>query len=260
MPEFRSWRSYCEFAQSVKLENRYIRDSTTEEFLNTVLATSKNRETKIPRESYLWRSQLGHCWKPIGTDEDGHVDEELCPMPPDRMKPLPNIATEGRANPRGIPYLYLATDKETAMAEIRPWLGSWVSVGQFQTMRELVVVDCSAYHQDSYVYHFKEPNPEEREHAVWFDIDRAFAKPISPTDRTAEYIPTQIIAELFKNNGADGIIYKSALGSGLNVVLFELKAAELVSCFLYEVTKISFQFKEAANPYYVRKHHHPDSV
>lgn len=160
-------------------------------------------------------------------DKECHVNEQLSPLPPDRMKPLPNMATEGRANPKGIPYLYLATDKETAMAEICPWLDSLISVGQFRTIRELVVFDLAALHQDTTIY-LSEPSPKKRESAVWSDIDSAFSKPISPTEHVAEYIPTQIIAELFKNNGADGMIYKSALGDGLNVVLFDLEVALLV--------------------------------
>ena len=48
------------------------------------------------------------------------------------MKPLGGRATDGRANPRGIPCLYLATTKETAMSEVRPWIGSYVSAGQFE--------------------------------------------------------------------------------------------------------------------------------
>lgn len=165
MPEFRSWRSYWEFEKSVKLKNRYVRESSVEDFLNTVLATSKSREKRISKGSHLWRSQLGYHWEPLGVDDEEHVGEELCPLSPNRMKPLPNKATEGRANPKGIPYLYLATDKETAMAEARPWLGSLISVGQLKVMQDLVVVDCSAYHQDSAIY-LREPEPEERERAV----------------------------------------------------------------------------------------------
>lgn len=259
MPEFRSWNNYSEFAQSAKLKNRYIRDSSAEEFLNTVLATSKKRERKILKGNYMWRAQLGHHWEPIGVDED-HIDEELCPLPPERMKPLPNIATEGRANPKGIPYLYLSTEMETAMAEVRPWIGSLISVGQFMIMRDLIVIDCSAHKRD-FTFYFTEPDPETRERAVWSHIDNAFSIPISPTDHTAEYIPTQIIAELFKNNGADGIIYRSSLGNGLNVVLFDLAVAELVTCSLYEARKLSFDFKETANPYFVKKHYdNHDSV
>jgi RES domain-containing protein len=40
------------------------------------------------------------------------------------MKPIPKWQGEGRANPRGIPVLYLATHRETALAEVRPWIGA----------------------------------------------------------------------------------------------------------------------------------------
>jgi len=171
------------------------------------------------------------------------------------MKPLSNKASEGRVNPKGIPYLYLATDKETAMAEIRPWLGSEISVGQFKILQDLVVVDCSIHegHKGGFTFYLKEPNPEKRERAVWSDIDDAFSTPVNPSDHSADYVPTQIIAELFKNNGADGILYRSSLGRGFNVVLFDVSLADIVNCFLYEATNISFEFKEIANPYFVRK-------
>lgn len=252
MSGFRSWHSYWEFAQSTRLQNRYIRDSITEEFLDTVLATSKKREKQIMKGGYLWRSQLGYeLYKPQAGRKK-HDGEEPIPLAPERMKPLPHMASEGRANPKGIPYLYLATDKETAMAETRPWLGSEISVGQFKILQDLVVVDCSI-HKEGFSFYFKEPSPEKRERAVWADIDRAFSTPVNPSDHRADYVPTQIIAELFKNDGASGILYKSALGSGLNVVLFDITIADIVNCFLYEASNISFEFKEIANPYFVRK-------
>jgi len=248
MLEFRSWRSCSEFVQSVTLQGRYIREASADEFLNAVLATSKSRKKTIREQSYLWRAQLGCDW-----NDDGHSDEEPRPFSPKRMKPQANMATEGRANPKGIPYLYLASDKETAMAEVRPWVGSLISIGLFRTMRKLVVVDCSADIQEPTIY-LGEPTPEEREQAVWSDINGAFSMPVSLTDQKAEYVPTQVIAELFKNNGADGIMYRSAVGKGLNVVLFDLATAEIVNCFLYEAAELSFNFGEIANPYFVRKH------
>ena len=45
------------------------------------------------------------------------------------MKPLERIALEGRTNPKGIPYLYLSSKKETAMSEVRPWIGGYISLG-----------------------------------------------------------------------------------------------------------------------------------
>ncbi len=59
------------------------------------------------------------------------------------MKPLRDRTREGRANPKGIPYLYLATHEDVAMAEVRPWIGSNISLGRFLTTRDLCLVDCS---------------------------------------------------------------------------------------------------------------------
>ena len=67
-----------------------------------------------------------------GTDsEDGHEWEYEIPHPPERMKPLAGWAREGRADLKGILYLYLAAAKDPALAEVRPRLGSMISLGVF---------------------------------------------------------------------------------------------------------------------------------
>lgn len=251
MRQFDSWQSYGIFERAVKKQNRYFRNDVIEKFLQTVLGTSEKRKRKLPGKSYLWRAQLGHAWEPYYQYKE-YVDDIPTPYPPQRMAPLVNEAPEGRANPKGISYLYTATTKETAMAEVRPWIGSLISVGQFETKRELVLIDCSLYHNKTVIY-LQEPDPAKREKAVWSDIDKAFSKPVTNNDKIADYVPTQIIAELFKCNGYDRIVYKSMLGNGHNIVLFDVKSAELVNCFLFEVEKLSFLFKEAANPYFVKR-------
>lgn len=158
------------------------------------------------------------------------------------MKPLQEQASEGRANPKGIPCLYLATDKETAMSEVRPWLRSRISVGQFKTVKELTLIDCSKYSSGAFAYYEGEPDEETKQKAVWAEIDSAFSRPVTPSDKSSDYVPTQIIAELFKNNGFDGVRYKSALSDGLNVALFDMNAATMVDCFVYIVEKIQFSF------------------
>ena len=251
MNEFKTWRSYSDFSRVVKNNNRYFHDENIEQFLKTILSTSENRKFDLPNKRYLWRAQLGHGWMPV-YQEDEYVTDIPAPFPPNRMKPLVREAAEGRANPKGIPYLYLATTKETAMAEVRPWLGSKISVGQFETKKDMVLINC-AVHQKGTPWYFDEPDAEEKEQAVWADIDKAFSEPITVNDRVADYIPTQIIAEFFKTEGFDGIFYKSMLGEGYNVVLFDIKSATLVNCSLYEVKNISFDFQIAASPYAVKK-------
>lgn len=249
---FESWSSYWAFSHGVQFGNRFIHDSAVTSFLDNTLATSKNRERIIKAGSYYWRAQLGNSWRPI-IQGGVEISEEPYPYPPARMKPLKSSAVEGRANPKGMPYLYLATDKETAMSEVRPWLGSNISVGQFKTTEELCLIDCSVYHKRSgAVIYFEEPDDETKEISVWSHIDNAFSKPIDPSDLSSDYVPTQIIAELFKIHGKDGIAYKSSLSKGYNVVLFNLDVAKLVNCFLCEVKSIDFVFEEITNAYSVR--------
>lgn len=221
--------------------------------METVRLTAKKRIEVLPPETYLWRAQLGNDWDPI-YDEDGErIDDQPAPYSPPRMKPLSDRATEGRANPKGIPYLYLATDRDTAMAEVRPWKGSYVSVGQFRTVRELRLVNCTT-NARGFVFYMEEPSPEQREEAVWHDIDRAFAQPVSPSDDLADYVPTQVLAELFRTHGYDGTAYRSSLGAGHNRVVFDLDAADLVVCHIFRAESIAFSFKEAGNHYLTPKY------
>ena len=57
------------------------------------------------------------------------------------MVPDAEHATSGRLNPRGIPFLYLAEDSKTAIAEVRPWVGALVSMGVFEILRDCTLVD-----------------------------------------------------------------------------------------------------------------------
>jgi len=245
---FTSWRSYWHFRQSVRRELRFVRTPETEAFIAAVLETSESRRVTIPSGRLFWRAQLGHDWRPMNSDTD---DEIPCAFPRSRMKPLPDRAWDGRANPRGIPCLYVATTKETAMAEVRPWVGSYVSVGQFRTHRELKVVDCGRSHE-GFAFHFEEPDEAGRMDAVWRDIDRAFAEPMTRSDDQADYAPTQILAEVFKRAGLDGVVYRSTFGEdGFNLALFDPDVASLINCGLYEVKAMQPTFAEADQFYHV---------
>lgn len=249
MCDFESWQSYSAFAYSVMRESRYIYDAQTRKFLDTVLMTSSKRKLEIPSESFFWRAQQGFVWQTI--NQDGEEFDVPAPFMPERMKPLPNAAREGRVNPKGIPCLYLADNQETALAEVRPWVGSLVSIGRFQILKSLLLVDCSIKDEDTFRIYFAEPDAPERENAVWSEINGAFSKPINADDTTADYAPTQILAETFRSHGYDGLAYKSALGRGFNIALFDMNVAKLVGCSLYEVKKVSFEFSQASNSYVI---------
>ena len=64
---------------------------------------------------------------------------------------------------------------------------------------------------------------------------------------------TQVLAELFRENGVDGIRYRSAVGIGHNLALFDLGCADVISGQLYKIDKLDIGFTEADNPYFVRR-------
>jgi hypothetical protein len=249
MTNFESYRSYRQFAVSVLKRWRYARSPGQAVFLKAVLSTSIARQEVIKSGFKLWRAQLGHVWRK--EDLGGGVVEDLPePFNIERMKPLRDCAREGRANPKGIPFLYLSTCQRTAVAEVRPWIGSYVSIAQFALNRDVRVVN-SVTDDHRLMMYFAEPEPEERERAVWKDIDRAFSQPVTSGDDTADYAPTQVIAEFFRENGLDGVAYRSSLGEGHNLALFDTEAAAVVKCGLVEIRGVKLDLSPVGNPYFV---------
>lgn len=244
---FKSWQSYSDFSRKVTRERRYIFDNEVVEFLGEVARTSKKREKHFKASHKLWRAQRGCNYQIIYNEDGVETGERLIPYPEERMFPLPYAAIEGRVNPKGIPCLYLATDYETAMSECRPWIGMEISVGQFVTKRDIRVVDCSENYANTPLYFdlekgIYEPDDEEKEKAVWANIDRAFSTPINPVGNMAHYEPTQVIAELFKSQGYDGLMYKSMLGKGCNVALFDMDAVDLERSSVFQTDSLRFDF------------------
>lgn len=256
MSEFKSSGSYYHFAEAVTYRVRHFWPTDVHDFLQVLLETSEKRHRVVKKGHVLWRAQLGE-------GEPWPVNDEQEPMPvahpPERMRPRPRRATEGRANPKGIPYLYLADDRDTAMAEVRPWIGASVSVAQFRVARDLQVVHIATEPKTKgrgIWISFEgrvEPSPAEREDAVWRAIDTAFAQPIERGDDSAHYVPTQVIAEFFRYHGLDGIVYRSGLGTGVNVVLFDLDAAQPLNGFLLSPRSVTFAFDEISNPYFIKQ-------
>ncbi|MYH14026.1 MAG: RES family NAD+ phosphorylase, partial [Gammaproteobacteria bacterium] len=215
--EFASWQSYWRFSKTVRRERRYVWPSVVQEFLEAVRQTAKKRELLIPKDMPFYRAQLG--WKhDVEERDDGKLDGPRA-YGPKRMKPTANHALDYRANTAGIPVLYLAMEIETAIAEVRPWIGSAVSVSQFRTKRELRGLDLTPEFGKHWMptfsandSRFMPVDADGAEKAAWTNIDNAFSKPVSRSDDPADYVPTQILAELFRAEGYEAIIYRSQLG------------------------------------------------
>lgn len=227
-------------------KERYFHDEETQQFFATLLTTAKDRIESIPKGQKFWRAQLDY--------DDSPCYDHIVPHSSKRMKPEPKKASEGRINSKGIACLYLATDEKTAVSEIRPWVGSYVTVAQFETLRELKVIDCSCGEINPMnvsvadidkLCKLKPPTPKEAIKTIWRWIDKEFSGPVEHNDKIADYVPTQIIAELFKTNGFDGIQYKSLFNDGKNLALYDIDSAEQIGDGkVIQVTSIDVGFKQ----------------
>ena len=249
--QFKTWNSFWTFSETVRFRTRFIHDQRVREFLAAIAASAERRVFELVEGKALWRAQVGYDKEE--RHQDDYTYEEPVPFHTERMKPLRSSAHEGRVNPRGIPCLYAASNVETAIAETRPWLGALVSVAQLTPTRTLRLFNCGEGHDGKFDFYFEEPSPEIREQAVWRAVGREFSKPVGPDLDVAEYAPTQVLAEHFKKLGYDGVVYKSKLGSGINLAFFDLDALEVHDVRLYPVKAVTVEVGEIQNSYVVKR-------
>lgn len=157
-------------------------------------------------------------------------------------------ASAGRANPLGIPYLYLCNKIETTSYEVQAIYLDRISIGKFKVLRDLNIVDFSNHINLFYTYSSTESNIsliDTVKRKILFDkISADLSKPLRRFDTEIEYVPTQLICEYCKQNGADGIRFNSSLHQGgTNVVLFNSSDATCISVLSREIKNVKIESK-----------------
>lgn len=163
----------------------------------------------------------------------------------DMSAPSKEKAKNGRANPNGIPYLYLASEVATAIAEVRPNPNDLVAVSEVRLNHNLRLVDLQhprkrvspfTYSDVNYIAHI-------RAHLHLMDqLSLDLSKPVLPRTASLDYLPTQYIGEAIKSFGFDGIVFQSSVAEGFNVALFNPDNATIRNPTMHQVTRIDFQF------------------
>ncbi len=174
----------------------------------------------------------------------------------DMLAPPPILATSGRASPARIPVLYLAKDPKTAIAEVRPWKGSFVCLAEYKISTKIKIVDLND--QSCFQSPFTTGTlPDDLEIKYMAEhLGRAFSEPVSESDSVTDYLPTQYASAFFKKMGYDGICYPSALSEmGSNLVLFDPEKAQICKSgeppdtySNYQVTDIDYSYNNKS-PY-----------
>lgn len=222
-----------DLSDHLKKERRFIVNNERLESILSRLPFALERTYKeIPIGSKFHRAR-------VGPDD---ADENRKPFSRKNMgAPPPEKTQGGRANPTGIPFLYLADDISTALSEVRPWKGAYVSVGMFRLKKELKVIDLTGFFYISDPFGISELRFLTEDNALLRRLSKELSEPVNPNKSQVEYVPSQFLTEFIMDNGYQGIIYPSALGSGKNIVLFDDKIAICRNVKLYYVDEIKYE-------------------
>lgn len=163
------------------------------------------------------------------------------------MAPPKHLASHGRANPAGIPYLYLASTALTAVSEVRPHTGELASVAELQIPAGLKIVDLR--HPKRSVSPFMLSDENEismlRGDIEFLEkLGNELTRPVLPRSAAFDYIPSQYLCEYVKVCGFDGVMYKSSVGDGVNLALFEPNLAQIRTVCTQLVSKVMIQLSE----------------
>ena len=180
--------------------------------------------------------------------EDEKLEEAL-KYPWLHLGPPPmHAASSGRMNARGISVFYGAIESATALAEVRPPVGSQVVVAKFTIARPLRLLDVAALKSVTTRGSVFDPKfLRELQRANFMRILSArIPRPVMPNEEALEYLATQAIADYLATEAKlDGIIFPSVqVGhAASNVVLFH-HASRVEAIQLPKGTEISIGMEQ----------------
>ncbi|UZJ78750.1 RES family NAD+ phosphorylase [Fictibacillus sp. KU28468] len=206
--------SWEEFVTYIKHNNRFHSKHVNYKVLNDYIDTI----TITVDEDDFYRARISNNAE-LGLEDMG--------------APPPSLATAGRANSEGISHLYLASEKETVISEIRPSIGDTVYIGKFPIRQKLKVVDFRLL-KSLDVFSSDDPTRYAINLEIFHEMTKAISKPVRSGDSKLEYLPTQFFVDYIKglneteSAGYNGIIFESTLSTnGYNLMIFD---PDLLSC------------------------------
>lgn len=220
--------------QQSLLQNHFLLDEDTKALIAPSIA---GLEAKLNKGAALFRSRLG--FENRATPLRGMGDERhYRPYSAVSISaPPPYLASASRMNRGGVSFLYLATNADTAIAEIRPHPGHFCSVGSFEARRDLRVADLSSID----VCDYSASDKRLDEYLLLKSLDDLFSIPVTP-ERRSEYHCSQLLADSFRHLGFDAVCYRSSVGEGTNYVVFDPQLFDYVadSGFVFKIHSLRY--------------------
>ncbi|UYP73341.1 RES domain-containing protein [Pantoea dispersa] len=217
---------------SLETESRYF-NSNLRTFLDQIFSgvdqayISSGATIRTIDENYvMYRARAFDDYNKIEAELE-HPERNFGPPPSAR-------ARAGRMNAPGVPVFYAAASRETAIAEVRPAVGSVVVVAPFRPTRPMRILDLSALEHIA----IKEGSlfdPETRGQievtSFLRTLSRKLTIPVTSARTDSEYLITQAVSEYLSISDSlklDGIMFHSTQSAHpenkddakYNVVLF----------------------------------------
>lgn len=207
--------------------NRYFPDATIDlDRLEELLSSLIPNADELPTRWYRARIQSDDT--PFGAQAMG--------APPNRT------ASHGRANPAGIPYLYLASTPSAAISEIRPHTAERACVATFTTRSKLRLVDLRNPRMMVSPFLLADAIDIGRMRSDLPFLERLgneLTRPVVPQSAAIDYTPSQYLCEFIKKCGYEGVIYRSSVGNGINLAIFDPSHANCGTVVQYVVTRVN---------------------
>lgn len=143
--------------------------------------------------------------------------------------PPARVVSHGRANPPGIPYLYLGSSAVSSVAETRPHTGEVATVATFELPAGLMLIDLRdpRYLVSPFLIGDEDEVGLLRADVAFLErLGIELTRPVVPQGAAIDYVPSQYLCEFIKKSGYDGVIYSSSVSEGMNLALFDPALAD----------------------------------
>lgn len=225
-----------EFINEIQYHNRNPKDIKALELLDDI---STNPEIVLEENSLLYRCRIVTNKNEVGKEKNFYgYNAQGSFVPP------PKATRDMRANYRYIPYLYCANNPYISLVEVRPPLGSLVSVATIKVQKPIRLLDFTVWQKPSQM--------TEAKKNLFLDLSMLYSSPVTNTDDVLDYIPTQYIAEYAKSIGYDGIAFSSSLVPEINerhperfnIVIFNYNKCAVQKSNLFSVCGVEIECEQ----------------
>ncbi|HEY8688300.1 MAG TPA: RES family NAD+ phosphorylase [Chitinophagaceae bacterium] len=216
------------FAEEIKYKNRFFLTETID--LRLLSDLLKNFSKVYDKGKIFYRARI--------SDKTGFKSHEM-------GKPSIDKTNAGRANPNGIPYLYLSTKIETTIYESRSSYLDFITIGEFKllqplnvvSLREISAISPFAFGEnlENFIIH----------HKYLSRLEQELSKPVRRFDKELDYLPSQYLCEYVKSLGYDAIEYGSSLKlGGINLAVFNDSMLECKVAEIYEISSVELNYSK----------------